>query len=574
MAYIDNHESEVTSSFGNGSELTTLASSGNRSNQTGKSLLRHQTSSQALEKLDTVKTCVSDDIPGDRRQIGVFTATFLVFNRIIGTGIFATPSTILALTGSVGMSLTVWFVGMIIAMAGTAVYLEFGTAIPVNGGEKNYLEYVYTKPKFFVTAVYASYALLLGWAAGNSVIFGEYLLHACGVEVNRWNQRGIGFVCITLAFVVHATAVKWGLRIQNALGVLKLIVILLIAVGGLLACAGFVNIERPRNFEHPWGETPPTIYGLVTALYNVIWSYVGYSNANYCLSETRNPIRTLKIAAPVGVAMVGVLYFLVNIAYFAAVPKEEMLGSGRILAASFFRNVFGLKAERALSVFVAFCAFGNVLAVLFSQGRIVQALGREGVLPFSRFWASNRPFNSPAAGLLEHYIISAIVMLAPPPGDAYNFLLNLIGYPLSVVNALVSAGLLHIYLQPARYPTWSPGIRATLPVVIFFFLSNVYLAVAPFLPPPKKEQNIYQHLPYYIHCLAGLAIFALGALYWVVWAKVLPWMGEYRLDEGTTIGRDGWSRKILHRIPTAPEFENHKERDENMWTWLSKWVTV
>ena len=87
------------------------------------------------------------------------------------------------------------------------------------------------------------------------------------------------------------------------------------------------------------------------------------------MSETKNPLRTLKIAVPTGIASVSILYMLVNIAYFAAVPKEEILTSGRIVAASFFRNVFGSKAERALSVFVALSAFGNVLSVIFSQGR-------------------------------------------------------------------------------------------------------------------------------------------------------------------------------------------------------------
>lgn len=135
---------------------------------------------------------------------------------------------------------------------------------------------------------------------------------------------------------------------------------------------------------------------------------------------------------------------LVNIAYFAAVSKEEMLSSGSVVAAVFFRNMFGKQAEKVMSVFVALSAFGNVLSVIFSQGRsmytlhsnqlsltngisrylVVQELGREGVLPFSKIWASNWPFHSPAAGLLEHYIVSAIIMLAPPPGDAYNFLLK------------------------------------------------------------------------------------------------------------------------------------------------------
>ena len=112
-----------------------------------------------------------------KRQIGITTATFLIVNRVIGTGIFATPGSILALSGSVGLSLFIWVAGMLIAAAGTAVYLEFGTAIPKNGGEKNYLEFVYRKPAFLATCLYAGYVVLLGWAAGNSVIFGYATSH-------------------------------------------------------------------------------------------------------------------------------------------------------------------------------------------------------------------------------------------------------------------------------------------------------------------------------------------------------------------------------------------------------------
>lgn len=43
-----------------------------------------------------------------------------------------------------------------------------------------------------------------------------------------------------------------------------------------------------------------------------------------------------------------------------------------------------------------------------------------GVIPFSRFFASNRPFNAPFAGLALHWTVSVIIMLAPPEGDAYN----------------------------------------------------------------------------------------------------------------------------------------------------------
>ncbi|KAK3073471.1 methionine permease [Teratosphaeriaceae sp. CCFEE 6253] len=481
-----------------------------------------------------------------KHQIGVTSATFLIFNRMVGTGIFATPSGILALSGSVGLALFIWVAGMLIAAAGMTVYLEFGTGLPRNGGEKNYLEFVYRRPRFAATGFYTGYVVLLGLAGSNSVVFGEYILHAADVEVGRRNQRGVGLACITTAFLVHGLALKWGLRLQNLLGAIKLVVILVIVVAGWAALGGALKVPDPHNFDHAFEGTTGSAYGVVTALYNVIWSYIGYSNANYALSETKNPVRTLKVAAPLALGTVAVLYMLVNIAYFAAVPKDEILTSGRVLAASFFRNVFGARAERALSVFVALSAFGNVLAVIFSQGRLVQELGSEGILPVSRFWASNKPFNAPLAGLFEHWAVSVIIMLAPPPGDAYNFILNVISSPLAIVNSFVAAGLVWLYFHRTAYD-WNPPFKATLPVAIFFMLSNIYLVVAPFVPP-SAGQSIYEHLPYWSHCVVGWAIIAAGGVYWLLWGIILPKIGRYRLVRETVVDDiDGWERSYFVR---------------------------
>ncbi|RMZ75149.1 hypothetical protein DV737_g5416, partial [Chaetothyriales sp. CBS 132003] len=167
----------------------------------------------------------------DRKTIGLTSAVFLILNRMIGTGIFATPSAIFSLSGSVGLALFMWVAGTIIAAAGMLVYMEFGTGIPRNGGEKNYLEFVYRRPKFLTTGFYTGYVILLGWAGSNSVVFGEYILTAANVEVNRFNQRG------------------------------------------------HVKIEpKPNNFDNAFSGTTGSAYGVVTALYNVIWSFIGYSN--------------------------------------------------------------------------------------------------------------------------------------------------------------------------------------------------------------------------------------------------------------------------------------------------------
>lgn len=160
------------------------------------------------------------------------------------------------------------------------------TDLTRNGGEKNYLEYVFKKPKFLATAMFAAYAFLLGWAASNSVVFGEYILNAAEIEPGRWNQRGIGLACLTTAFIIHATALKWGIRLSNFLGAVKLIIMLLIIVTGWVALAGHTKIKTPHNFTNAFEGTKGSGYNIVMALYNVIWSFIGYSNANYVSLES------------------------------------------------------------------------------------------------------------------------------------------------------------------------------------------------------------------------------------------------------------------------------------------------
>ena len=103
---------------------------------------------------------------------------------------------------------------------------------------------------------------------------------------------------------------------------------------------------------------------LTVCFLQVIWSFIGFSNVNYALAEVKNPARTVRIAGPVAIAVVTILYLLANIAYFAGASKEDITSSGRLVAALLFRNVYGERAERALSALVSLSALGNVLSVV------------------------------------------------------------------------------------------------------------------------------------------------------------------------------------------------------------------
>ncbi|KAK0196954.1 APC amino acid permease [Armillaria mellea] len=497
-----------------------------------------------------------DDVPQAKRQLGLFSAIFLVFNRIIGTGIYATPSNILRSSGSPGLALVMWLAGAGIAAVGTAVYVELGTGLPRSGGEKNYLEFIYRRPKFLATCLFSVYAIITGSSAANSLVFGEYVLHALNIEPVRWNTRFVAFLCLSFCCLLHGTTFKWGLRLQNTLGLFKLFLLSSIGVAGLFCLAGVPGFRVREGYEAPdnlrwdklWQGSNSDANALISGLYNIIWSFVGYSTANYALSEVRNPVRTIKRAAPLALISVTTVYLLVNVGYFAVVSKGDIVGSRRIVAALFFRNLFGPNLERVLSVFIALSTLGNLLTGQFSQGRIIQELGREGVIPLSWFFASNKPFNAPLAGLATNWFFSTMFMVLPPPGDAYLFMISLSSYCLAIINALVSVGLLLLYTSTYKAWNWDPPFRAPKIVIVLFFLSNVFLVLVPLIPPAPGSRT-YEHLPYWSHAVVALAVSLIGVGYWYVWCVWLPQKKGYKLERTWVLQEDGVSRCVFRQIP-------------------------
>ena len=93
-------------------------------------------------------------------------------------------------------------------------------------------------------------------------------------------------------------------------------------------------------------------------------SFIGYSSINYVLSEVRDPVRTIRLAASLAMISVATIYFFINISYYAVVSKRDILESQRIVAlvieicclvipfiqlfyrALYFRNLFGPTTER------------------------------------------------------------------------------------------------------------------------------------------------------------------------------------------------------------------------------------
>ncbi|KAJ6787991.1 hypothetical protein PWT90_01103 [Aphanocladium album] len=486
-------------------QLPLLADASERSDASPTSTINDD----AIAHKDGPTRSIDDDILPETSTLGRTlnwnSSYILVISRIIGSGIFATPGTILQSVGSPGLSLLLWVLGAFITAAGLAIILEYGSMLPRSGGYKVYLEYTFRRPRFLASIIVAMNAVFLGFTASNCVIFSQYTLYAAGYTyATGAAEKCVAVGMLTVVTAIHAVTPKFGIKLQNFLGWVKIGVVVF-----MIFCGLYVVIFRPDtgmpvgdsqlSWDRLWHDSNWNWGVLCTALFKVFYSYSGLENITNVLNEVKDPIKTLRSVTRTALATACIMYFLINIAYILVVPLDEIKGSGELIAALFFQRIFGANfGGRILPMVVALSAFGNVLVVVFAmvstapqilnhansvKARLKHEVARQGLLPFSDVLASTKPFNSPLGGLLINYIPSLLIIILPPSTKIYSFILEVEGYAGQITGLAVAVGLLWLRY---REPDLQRPYKASMLAVSVKLMLSVALLVAPFVPPKDK----------------------------------------------------------------------------------------
>jgi amino acid transporter len=286
-------------------------------------------------------------------------------------------------TGSVGLALIWWTIGFFMSAAGLSVYLEFASYFPHrSGSEAVYLEQAFPRPRYLFPVAFAIQSVLLSFSSSNAIVMANYLFRISTHTPSDWEVKGLAVGVYSLAFLTVVFSTKWSYRISNAIGFVKLLTLIFVAITDLVVLGGNVSrVPDPHaNFRDSFSGfegTPASPYGITNALYKIYFSYAGYENAFNVVNEVKNPVRSIRNSGGLSLLVVAILYILANVAYFSAVPKTELVQGKTIAASLFFQHVFGPgKAVRGLNILIAISAFGNLLAVLLGSSRLIRECGR------------------------------------------------------------------------------------------------------------------------------------------------------------------------------------------------------
>lgn len=378
----------------------------------------------------------------------------LVVASMVGTGIFTTSGLLIRDLGSPLAVIAAWLLGGVLALCGALSYGELAAALPRNGGEYQLLSRIYHPAVGFAAGLVS---LVVGFSAplaASALAFGHYLSAVLpGVP-----PAAAGIAVVVVAAVPHALNVRLGGRVQSAMTVLE------IALVVAFVAAGAARGDPSRLLAG--GDRPLAVAAtpaFAVALVYVSFAYSGWNGAVYLAGEVRDPSRAVPRALLGGTSLVVVLYLALNVVFLAAAPPAELAGVVEVGHVAAVR-LLGPGAGRALSALIALTLAAAVSAMLMAGPRVYERMGRD--YPSLAVLARRSHGRGPVAAVT----LQAVLALAMIATSSFGALLLFIGFTLSLVAGLTVAGVFVLrrrepgLARPVR--TWGYPVTPLLFVVL------------------------------------------------------------------------------------------------------------
>jgi APA family basic amino acid/polyamine antiporter len=431
----------------------------------------------------------STDLPvpeSRRHQLGLFSATVLVVANMVGAGIFTTSGFIIQGLGNSWALLGCWAVGGLFALTGALCYGELGARFPRAGGE-----YVFLRESFGELPAFLSgwISLLVGFSApiaAGSMAFAVYFLAGWPGSPEMalaWKIHGVTVLTlspvtllasgvIVVFSLVHGHSLFLGSRVQNALTLFKIALIMAFVILGL-----------------GWGRGSPAHFGaapalgvffsgqFATSLIFVTFAYSGWNAAAYMGSEISRPTRNIPLALLGGTLLVTILYLLLNLTFLYGLSPQEMSG---VLAVGEKAAValFGDHISRVFSGAIALSLLSLVSAMMMTGPRVYQAMAKDGLF-FPGISTLREKGATPGNAIFLQAGLALLMVLTA----SFENLLVFIGFTLSLFSLLTVAGLMVLKRRdPAPnllYKTWGYPFTA-----ILFILGNLWIILFSILNRP------------------------------------------------------------------------------------------
>lgn len=318
----------------------------------------------------------------NKSKLGLFDFTMIVVSLVIGMGIFRTPANVAAASPTPFIFFVAWIAGGLVALCGALTYAEIGSRLPVMGGYYKVFSYAYHPSIAFAINCIILVSNAASGAAvalvGSEYITGVIIPHASDANYIQTIHIGIALAAIIIFYGVNMLGLHLSAKTQTVLTIIKISLILLLITPLFFAGNDSATSHLISSGINPGFKEYIKAFGL--GLVAVSFTYGGYQQTINFGSEVDRPNKNIPRGIFMGIFIIITLYLTINYAYVHVIGFEELKTSKNI-AAIMASKIFGINAERILSIFLFLSVLAYINALLLSNPRVMVAMSEDKVLP-------------------------------------------------------------------------------------------------------------------------------------------------------------------------------------------------
>jgi APA family basic amino acid/polyamine antiporter len=317
-----------------------------------------------------------------KNKLGLFDFTMIVVSLVIGMGIFRTPANVAAASPTPMIFFIAWLAGGLVALCGALTYAEIGSRLPVMGGYYKVFSYAYHPSIAFAINCIILVSNAASGAAvalvGSEYITGVIIPGAKDADYIQTVHISIALAAIIIFYGVNMLGLRLSAKTQTVLTIIKISLILLLITPLFFSGSDTSSVSLVTSSLDPGFKEYIKAFGI--GLVAVSFTYGGYQQTINFGSEVDKPNRNIPRGIFIGIFIIITLYLTINYAYVHVIGFEQLKTSKNI-AAIMASKIFGVNAERILSVllFLSVLAYINVL--LLSNPRVMYAMSEDNILP-------------------------------------------------------------------------------------------------------------------------------------------------------------------------------------------------
>jgi amino acid transporter len=372
-----------------------------------------------------------------RGRISTIGLLFASISAILGSGwlfsayytsTYAGPASILS-----------WVIGGILVMIIAFVYAELCTMIPITGSSTRIPHLTHgTFVSFsFSWIIWISY-LTLAPIEVQAIIQYVSVYHPAFLNPDlslSLQGFGLAFVLLLLICIINTYSLRWLIKANNFLTVLKLIIPIFIGIVILmvaLSSSGPSHISLSKETFAPYG-----VHGIVAAISSggIAFAFTGFKIAAEMAGDTENPRKSIPIAVIGSIVICLAIFILLQFAFLNSISHENLLNGWKNLSLSADFGPFASIATQEnitflIPIIFAGAIIGPLAAGLMyfgSAARSIYGMSLNKQLP--GIFKMLSPKGVPTFAIILNFLVG-LIMFAPLPGwkAMAEFLTSLVAF--------------------------------------------------------------------------------------------------------------------------------------------------